>query len=99
MRAESIKPRKDGRYLVRYKGKPFYGYSQREAIAKRDEYKLQEAMGLIPTQDNPLFRDYASQWLSTYKRNIAPAGKRMYIAFVKRATEQLGDKALQTIRR
>lgn len=99
MRAESIKPRKDGRYLVRYKGKPFYGYSQREAIAKRDEYKLQEAMGLIPTQDNPLFRDYASQWLSTYKRNIAPAGKRMYIAFVKRATEQLGDKALQTITR
>ena len=99
MPAESIKPRKDGRYLVRYKGKPFYGYTQREATAKREEYKRQEALGLVPSDDGQSFREYAQVWLSTYKRNVAPSGKRMYISFVKRATEQLGNKALSEITR
>ena len=99
MPAESIKPRKDGRYLVRYKGKPFYGYTQKEAIAKREEYKRQEALGLVCADGNQLFRDYAEQWLTTYKRNVSPASKRMYMSFVKRAVDQLGHKTIQSIKR
>ena len=99
MPAQSIKPRKDGRYLVRYKGKPFYGYTQREAIAKREEYKRMEALGLISDKSNPLFSDYAQQWLATYKCNVAPSLKRTYMAFVKRATAELGGKTLQSITR
>ena len=48
---------------------------------------------------NPLFRDYAEQWLETYKRNVSPACKRMYASFVKRANEQLGQKKLKAITR
>ncbi len=99
MPAESIKPRKDGRYLVRYKGKPFYGNTQREAIAKREEYKRQEALGMISDVKNPFFRDYAKQWLETYKCNVSPSAKRSYAAFVKRAIEQLGSKTLKEITR
>lgn len=100
MPAESIKPRKDGRYLVRYKGKTFYGYTQKEAIAKREEYKRQEILGLVGGEKkNPLFRDYAEQWLDVYKRNVSTSGKRMYSAFTKKAIEQLGDKRLQMITR
>jgi len=99
MPAQSIKPRKDGRYLVRYKGKPFYGYTQREAIAKREEYKRMEALGLISDESNPRFGDYAQQWLATYKCNVSPSLKRTYMAFVKRATAELGGKTLQSITR
>ena len=99
MPAESIKPRKDGRYLVRYKGKPFYGYSQREAIAKREEYKRLEALGQVSSPDNMLFRDYAWQWMETYKRNIVPSGKKTYRSLIRRAVEQLGDTPLRAITR
>lgn len=99
MPAESFKPRKDGRYLVRYKGKPFYGYSQKEAIAKREEYKRLEALGMVSTKTNPLFRDYAQQWLETYKCNVSPSVKRNYTSYVKRANELLGKKTLKEITR
>ena len=99
MPAESFKPRKDGRYLVRYKGKPFYGYSQKEAIAKREEYKRMEALGLVSTKTNPLFRDYAQQWLETYKCNVSPSLKRNYTSYIKRANEFLGKKTLKEITR
>ena len=58
-----------------------------------------EALGMISTATNPLFRDYAEQWLATYKCNVSPTGKRTYRSFVKRANEQLGQKALNEITR
>ena len=97
MSAKSIKVRKDGRYLVRYKGKPFYGYSQKEALAKREEYIRQLAIGAVKGPDNPLFRDYAMTWLNTYKCNVSPSCKYAYKVFVKMAISLLGDKPLKEI--
>ena len=48
MPRQTLKQRPDGRYACKYKGKFFYGATQTEALAAREEYKRQEKSGLRP---------------------------------------------------
>ena len=42
---QRLKQRADGRYRCRYHGQDFYGATEAEALAAREEYKRQEQAG------------------------------------------------------
>lgn len=66
---QRLKQRKDGRYCCRYKDKQFFGYTEEEALAAREEYKRQEAAGEAAMQYITL-GDYAAAWLPVHKAGV-----------------------------
>ena len=98
MPGAQLKPRKDGRYIVKYKGHNFYGYTQQEAMDKRDEYKAAESRGEICENPNLLFSTYAWKWLEVYKANITYRSRIMYKPFIDRACAAFGDRKIKDIR-
>lgn len=50
MPRQTLKKRPDGRYVCKYKGFSFYGRTQSEALAAREEYKKQERYGRKPRE-------------------------------------------------
>lgn len=69
MPRQTLKKRPDGRYVCKYKGFSFYGRTQSEALAAREEYKKQEKYGRKP-RDKYTFAEYAAEWLPTYKSEV-----------------------------
>ena len=68
---ENIKKRADGRYVLRYQDKFFYGRTQKEVLKKRDDYKIMVAKGL--RDDSLSFYDYAMRWLPVEKASVSEA--------------------------
>lgn len=69
MPRQTLKKRPDGRYVCKYKGFSFYGRTQSEALAAREEYKKQEKYGRKP-REKYTFAEYAAEWLPTYKSEV-----------------------------
>ena len=57
---QHLKQRKDGRYVAFYKGMPFYGYTEDDALALREEYKRKEKLGFA---GYVTLREYSEKWL------------------------------------
>lgn len=55
MPRQTLKKRPDGRYVCKYKGFSFYGRTQSEALAAREEYKKQEKYGRKPLEEVAVF--------------------------------------------
>ena len=71
MPRQTLKQRKDGRYKCVYKGRQFYGGTQSEALAARDEFKRQEGRKKPP--EPVTFLIYSIRWVSTYKKTARKA--------------------------
>ena len=72
---QHLKQRPDGRFVAYYKGKPFYGKTEDEAIARREAFKRSEITGDFSRRNVTVF-EYGLKWLkiahpavsdSTYK--------------------------------
>jgi len=85
----SLKMRPDGRYRVKYKEKYFYGYTQSEAYAARDEYKRMLERGL--REDGISVKAYAAKWVSTHKAQVTPNTYNMYVRNLDRFCDMFGD--------
>lgn len=68
MPRQSLTKRSDGRYMVKYKNKQFYGKTQSEAIRKRSEYIQAIKDGMQTTC--PTVAAYASAWLPAHKKTV-----------------------------
>lgn len=78
MPRQALKKRADGRYVVKYKNKQFYGKTQAEALRKRDEYKQVLKDGLQLTC--PTVAAYGSAWLPAHKGTV---GDKCYNDYAK----------------
>ena len=91
-----MKQRSDGRYAVKYKDRTFYGKTQKEAKAKLNQYKIDEATGQL-LNGRQTFRAYAASWLPIYKKDVADKQYDQYVGMLNSAADKLGDPWLDTI--
>lgn len=70
VKKQRLKRRKDGRYACRYKDQWFYGASEEEALALRDEYqRLEKQQAAAPIT----VKDYAGPfWSGLRKAPVIP---------------------------
>lgn len=94
-----LKQRADGRYKCKYKGKCFYGATQREAQQKRDEYRRMIEAGVKAESMGLTVRAYASRWVSTYKAHLTDGPYNTHVRILNRffAHEGIGDRRMQDI--
>lgn len=79
-----------------YKGKQFYGKTEAEAKAKRDEYKYECEHGIEQQKPISVF-DYAEIWLKTYKKNVTSKTYNNYASVIERMTAIIGDKLISAV--
>lgn len=93
----SLKMRPDGRYRVKYKEKYFYGYTQSEAYAARDEYKRMLERGLKVEQAGMSVKAYAAKWVATYKSQVSSNAYNSYVRILERFCDSFGDHKIADI--
>lgn len=94
MKKQHLKRRPDGRYACRYKQYWFYGATEDEALAAREEHKRREAMKLA----SPLtVAAYAAQWLPLYKGNVSDATYNAYAGHIDKLCSAIGAKPISDV--
>lgn len=97
IKRQRLKRRADGRYKCVYHGHQFYGATEEEALAAREEYKRQEA-AMEFSRQNPLVRDYADAWLDRQAAGAAYQTKKEKSSLLKKLTETLGNVYVRDVR-
>ena len=92
---QHLSKRPDGRYLCRYKDICFYGDTEDEALAKREEYKELEKQNLLTI---PTVQEYADQWIDVAHPNIADSTMTGLKIHLKKLTDALGDKYIDEVK-
>lgn len=90
--------KKTDRNLVRawYKGKQFYGTTEAEAKAKRDEYKYECEHGIERNVPITVY-DFVSSWLPSAKANVAKNTYNQYASILETMTSVIGDKMMNAV--
>lgn len=78
MPRKALKQRPDGRYRCVYDGHYFYGSTSREAYAKLDAYKLEQAQGLRHDMSGITVSEYAEKWLPIHRAKSCTRSKQTY---------------------
>ncbi len=94
---QRLKKRKDGRYVAVYQGKQFMGDSEDEALAKREEYKRQEARGIFIKQNRQTLSEYVAYWLPIYKSDVKASTYNAYVSILTKTIQPIADKQLKDI--
>ena len=71
MPRQKLTQRSDGRYKCKFQGKQFYGATQKEAYAKRDEYRRMVEDGMRASSAGKTVSSYAAEWLRTHKASVS----------------------------
>lgn len=95
----SKKRRADGRFRVKYQGKEFYGSTQKEAYAKRDEYRRMLEAGIRAEAEGLTVKAYARRWVHTYKAHLSDAAYNVHVRILNRfcAHQGIGSRAIKDI--
>lgn len=93
----SLKQRKDGRYVVKYKGKQIYGGTQSEAYAKRDAYRRQLEAGLRAETEGLTVAAYAHRWIDIHKRDVTLKTRNGAIRELNLLLDAVGDMLLKDV--
>ncbi|MBP5727062.1 MAG: site-specific integrase [Clostridia bacterium] len=96
MPAKSLKPRADGRYVCKYKGKSFYGRSSDEAKQLRKEYIKAEQAGRALRRELTV-REYALKWLPLYKSSVSEKCYNDYAKQIEALFPYIGNKHLAAV--
>lgn len=78
IKKQHLKRRPDGRYACRYKDQFFYGETEDEALAAREEFKRQEKEGTFIKRQSYSVGGYASEWLPIHKGSVKPSTYNSY---------------------
>lgn len=99
MPRQTLSQRQDGRYKCKYKGRQFYGATQKEAFAKRDEYKRMLERGIKEEASGLPVSVYATRWVQTYKANLSDASYNAYVRILRHFCEHegIGARSMQSI--
>lgn len=94
---QHLKRRPDGRYACRYKDQWFYGASEDEALAAREEYIRQlSSCHLAP--ENVLFSEYATRWVQAYKSHLTDGPYNTHVRMCNRFLENIGNPLIRDVR-
>ena len=94
---QRLKRRADGRYACVYHGQFFYGETADEALAKRDEYKRQEATGEYIRETGITVEQYAVEWLPLHKADVSPKCYADYKKQLDAMTDVIGDVKMKNV--
>ena len=94
---QRLKQRKDGRYACRYKELWFYGATDDEALAAREEYIRQLSSGQL-APENVLFSDYATRWVQAYKSHLTDGPYNTHVRMCNRFIEHIGNLYVRDIK-
>lgn len=95
-RPKSPKPRSDGRFCRKYRGKCFYGKTLEEAVSLRDEYKYQCEHGIDQIR-NITVSEYADAWLPVAKASVSDKCYNDYAVQMEALTKVCGDKYMNAV--
>jgi len=89
--------RPDGRYRCRYKDQDFYGSTEEEALAAREEYKRRELLGVKqPSQIS--VADFAAQWLPMARREgVTAVTYNWLLILAEKLINALGDVPVASV--
>ncbi len=93
---QHLKQRKDGRYCCLYHGIQFMGNTEDEALSKREEYKRQEAAGLL-LQEDPTVSNYAARWLPLHKHDVSTKCYNDYAKQLEALCSVIGTKKMSAV--
>lgn len=93
----SLKKRPDGRYVCRYLDEWFYGSTQAEALAKRDDLKKSLESGLRNEAMSTTVLAYATKWIGIYKASVAPSTYNAYAYYLNQLCLLIGEKLLKDV--
>ena len=96
MPRQSLKQRKDGRYVCRYHDKYFFGATQSEAIAARNRYIVECESGKASPAPITV-GEYAAYWLPIHKAGVSVKTYNDYVKQVNVLIEKLGSFPLSSI--
>lgn len=97
MPKQQLKQRSDGRFACKYKGIFFYGETAREAMQKRDAYKLEEAQGIKKKKAGQTFGEYALEWLDIYHGKSKARTYNEYAVRIERMCKEIGSIKLKEL--
>ena len=97
MPKQQLKQRADGRFACKYKGIFFYGETAREAMQKRDAYKLEEAQGIKKKKAGQTFGEYALEWLDIYHGKSKARTYNEYAVRIERMCKEIGGIKLKEL--
>lgn len=90
----TLKRRKDGRYRCVYHGIQFYGATQEEAFAARDEYKLSSQKGF---SGRSTVTEYGLPWLKRSYPSVADSTYTGLAIHLQHLIDCIGDKPLAEV--
>lgn len=91
---QRLKRRPDGRYACRYRSQWFYGATEADALAQREEFKRLEKQGRIMRY---FVKEYASQWFDrAYPVNNST--KKGLACHLRKLTDTIGDFPLDAVK-
>ena len=94
VKKQRLKRRRDGRYACRYKDQWFYGASEEEALAQREEYKrLEKLQASAPVS----VADYAGPFLERIKEGASDSTIYIRNLLMKKLTKAYGQKLLPEV--
>ena len=96
MTRKTLKPRADGRYCCKYKGKYFYGRSPEEAQQARKDFIRAEESGRILRRELTV-REYAAKWLPLYKSGVSEKCYNDYAKQLEALYPFIGNKHLSAV--
>lgn len=97
MPRQKLSQRADGRYRCKYKGKEFYGSTQREAQQKRDEYRRMVESGIKAEGAGLTVRQYAGRWLQTHKASVSDKTYNDYAKQLNALITEVGTVRLMDV--
>ena len=97
MPKQQLKQRADGRFACKYKGIYFYGETAKEAMQKRDTYKLEAAQGIKKKKARQTFGEYALEWLPVYRQNCGKKTYNDYATKIEKMCSVIGDIKLKDL--
>ena len=97
MPRQTLKQRADGRYVCKYRGQSFYGYTQREALEAREEFKRMQEAGIRLESIGETVKSYAYRWLPVHKVGIRNGTYNAYAHYIDVLCDVLGDRLIRDI--
>lgn len=95
-RKQHLKQRPDGRYCCKYQGHPFYGRTEDEAFAARDQWIRDQQSGASAPR-NITVSVYAAQWLPVAKASVRANTYNEYARLLDKLISVVGDHPVRDV--
>ena len=99
MPRQTLKQRADGRYVCKYHGQSFYGYTQKEALEAREAFKRVIENGMRAEALGITVKAYSAKWVSTYKAHLTNGPYNTHVRLLDRFCEHndIGSRPIRSI--